>query len=255
MAKLSAAVLAGNSEDDIAECLVSLDWADERIVILDTRSTDRTAGIADLLGARVVPNAFVDFAQQREFGLTLPQHEWLFYVDSDERGTPALGEEIRRAVQREDVVGWWVPRRTFIWGCEIRHGGWSPDYQLRLLKLGHVHYDPQRRVHELPILDGDAGYLSEPLIHYNYRTFRQFVDKQRQYIAYEADILFQRGVRPKPWTYGLQPLREFWRRYVRLGGWRDGLCGLVLCAAVAWYYGFVVTVKLGRLWRAGAASG
>ena len=249
MAKLTVAVLASNNEDDIAECLVSVDWADERIVILDTRSTDRTATIADLLGAHVVPHKFEDFAQQRQFGLSLPQHEWLLYVDTDERGTPELGAEIRAAMREEGVVGWWVPRRTFIWGCEIRHGGWSPDYQLRLLKLGHVHYDPERRVHELPILDGPDGHLSEPLIHYNYRTLGQFVNKQRQYVAYEAQILYERGVRPKPWTYVLQPLREFWRRYVRLGGLRDGFCGLVLCAAVAYYYGLVVTIKLGWLWR------
>lgn len=253
MDKLAVGVLACNNEDDIAECLVSVDWADERIVILDTRSNDRTAAIAELLGARVVRHEFVDFSQQRQFGLTLPESEWLFYVDTDERATPALGKEVRAAMREQGVVGWWVPRRTFIWGCEIRHGGWSPDYQLRLLKLGYVRYDPERRVHELPLLDGEAGRLTQPLMHYNYRTFAQFVAKQRQYVAYEAEILFQRGVRPKPWTYVLQPLREFWRRYIRLGGIRDGLCGFVLCSAVAYYYGYVVTVKLGRLWREHAA--
>jgi len=246
MIELSVAVLACNNEDDIAECLVSLDWADERIVILDTRSTDRTAAIAEMLGARVVRHEFVDFAQQRDFGLTLACGKWLFYVDSDERGTPALGQEIRQAMQERDCVGWWVPRRTFIWGREVRHGGWWPDYQLRLLKLGHVHYDPERRVHELPILDGQDDYLREPLIHYNYRTLGQFITKQRQYVAYETEIQWQRGVRPKPWTYVLQPLREFWRRYVRLSGILDGMNGLVLCAMVAYYYGFVVTVRLGR---------
>jgi glycosyltransferase involved in cell wall biosynthesis len=246
MPDLTVAILACNNEDDIAECLVSVEWADERIVILDTRTTDRTAAIAQMLGARVVRHAFVDFAQQREFGLTQATGGWLFYVDSDERGTPALGSELRRVMQQHDCVGWWVPRRTFIWGREIRHGGWWPDHQLRMLKLGHVHYDPDRRVHELPILDGEAGYLREPLIHYNYRTLGQFVAKQRQYVDYEVENLWQRGVRPRPWTYLLQPLREFWRRYVRLGGILDGVSGLVLSALVAYYYGFVVTVKLGR---------
>jgi len=249
MPQLSVAILARDNEAEIADCLASVAWADERIVILDSRSGDRTAAIAKALGARVVVHQFEDFARQREFGLSLPQGEWLFYVDSDERGTPALGEEIRQVIQDTERVGWWVPRRNFIWGQEIRHGGWYPDYQLRLLKLGHARYDLAREVHEVVRLDGQEGYLQEPLIHHNYRTFHQFVLKQHQYLEYEASILRKRGVRPKPWTYASQPLREFWRRYVTLKGYRDGVCGLILCLLVAYYYGFCVTLRLGQLWR------
>jgi hypothetical protein len=150
-------------------------------------------------------------------------------------------------------VGWWVPRRNFILGKEIRYGGWHPDYQLRLLKLGAAHYDLTRPVHEVVLLEGQEGFLREPLIHYNYRTLRQFVAKQHQYVAYEAQIRHQQGIRPKPWTYILQPLREFWRRYITLQGFRDGVHGLLLCALVAYYYGLVVTWQLGRLRRRASA--
>ncbi|MCD6519931.1 MAG: glycosyltransferase family 2 protein [Anaerolineae bacterium] len=248
MPHLTVAILAGNSEKDIGECLESVSWADERIVILDTRSQDRTAVIAQEMGARVVPHKFEDFARQREFGLSLPQGEWLFYVDSDERATPALAAEIRRVIAEKEHVGWWVPRRNFIWGKEIRHGGWYPDYQLRLLKLGHAHYDLARPVHEVVILDGSAGYLKEPLLHYNYRSLSEFLHKQRQYISYEAAILLEKGIRPKPWTFFTQPAREFWRRYVRLQGYKDGAHGFLLCSLVAYYYGFRVSVELARLW-------
>jgi len=249
MPQLSVAVLARDNESEIADCLESLAWADERIVILDTRSSDRTAAVAEALGARVVEHRFEDFARQREFGLSLPRGEWLFYVDSDERGTPALGEEIRQVIQDGGRVGWWVPRRNYIWGHEIRHGGWYPDYQLRLLKLGYAHYDLAREVHEIVRLDGEEGFLQEPLIHHNYRTFGQFLAKQRQYVGYEASILRKQGVRPKPWTFVLQPLREFWRRYATLGGFRDGLWGFLLCFLVAYCYGFCATLELARLWR------
>ena len=249
MPRLSVGVLARNVEDDIADCLRSVAWADERIVILDTRSTDRTAAIAQELDARVVPHPFSDFASQREFGLSLPAGEWLFYVDSDERATPALAEEIRRVIRDETRVGWWVPRRNVIWGREIRHGGWHPDYQLRLLKLGHARYEPTRKVHEIVNLDGEEGHLQEPLIHHNYRTVSEFLAKQGPYVGYEAEIRFAQGIRPRVWTYLLQPLREFWRRYVLLKGYRDGAHGLLLCGLVAYYYGFLVTVRLGRLWR------
>jgi (heptosyl)LPS beta-1,4-glucosyltransferase len=249
MPGLTVAILARNNELEIAACLASVAWADERIVILDTRSQDRTAAIAEAFGARVVTHPFEDFGRQREFGLSLPRHEWLFYVDSDEHATPALGEELRRVIAEEPHVGWWVPRRNYIWGQEIRYGGWHPDYQLRLLKLGRAHYDLTREVHEIVKLDGTEGFLQEPLIHYNYQTMSQFVTKQRQYIGYEAQILYKQGIRPKPWTYLAQPLREFWRRYVSLRGYKDGIYGLVLCLLVAYYYGFQVTLKLGRMWK------
>ena len=251
MAQVSVAILACNNENDIVDCLESVAWADRRIIILDTRSTDRTAELAQELGARVVPHAFEDFGRQREFGLSLPTTEWLFYVDSDERATPALAEEIRRVIEDPSPVGWWVPRRNFIWGREIRYGGWHPDYQLRLLKLGHAHYDLTREVHEIVDLDGEEGHLQEPLLHYNYRTIGQFLAKQRQYVGYEAGILYKQGVHPRPWTYLLQPVREFFRRYASLRGYKDGLHGLVLCLLVAYYYGFKVTVRLGQLWRRG----
>jgi len=250
MVKLNVAILARDNESEIADCLRSVDWADERVVILDTRSADRTAEIARSLGAQVVEHRFENFARQREFGLGLfTPGEWLFYLDSDERATPALGEEMRRVIQDGTAEGWWVPRRNFFWGHEVRYGGWRPDYQLRLLHVGRAHYDMTREVHEIVMLDGIDGHLREPLIHYNYRTMAQFTAKQHQYVAYEAAILYKQGVRPKPWTYLFQPLREFHRRYLILRGYHDGWVGLVLCAWVAYYYGFVVTWRLGRLWR------
>lgn len=250
MARITVAVLAGNNQDIIAECLQSASWADELLVILDDRSSDRTAEIARSLGARVAVNRFEDFAQQRNFGLAQARTEWLFYLDSDERATPALAQEIREKMGDSAYAGWWAPRRNYIWGKETRHGGWYPDYQLRLLAVGRAHYDPTRRVHEVVLLDGPEGHLREHLLHYNYATRAQFAAKQRQYVDLEARIRLQQGVRLKPWTLFSQPLREFWRRYVRLQGYRDGWHGLVLCALVAYYYGFLVTLRLMRLRRA-----
>jgi len=246
---IACMVLARDNQALIEDCLRSLSWADELIVLLDDRSSDRTAEIAEALGARVEVHRFESFCAQREYGLSLTAQEWLFSVDSDERATEALVGEIRRVTRECEAVGWWVPRRNFICGHEIRHGGWHPDYQLRLLKLGHAHYDMTREVHEVVELDGAEGHLQEPLIHLNYATWSEFRVKQAQYVAFEADILFKQGVRPHPWTYILQPLREFCRRYVRLEGYRDGWPGLRLCAAAAYHYGYLVTRQLARRWR------
>lgn len=249
MPQLSVGILACNNEAIIADCLRSVIWADDVFVVLDTRSTDHTADIARAKGARIVPHRFENFAAQREFGLSQARGKWLFYLDSDERATHHVEGEVRRVIEDDAFSGWWVPRRNIIWGKEIRHGGWYPDYQLRLVKVGSAHYDPQRKVHEVVNLDGEAGYLENPLIHYNYRTFAEFTRKQQQYVPYEAHIRYEEGKRPKAWTYLSQPIREFWRRYVILKGYKDGIWGLILCSLVAYYYGFLVTVQLGRLWR------
>ena len=248
MPQLSVGILACNNEAIIGDCLRSVAWADDIFVVLDTRSSDHTAAVARAFGARVVPHTFENFAAQREFGLSLAKGEWLFYVDSDERATPRVEKEVRRVIEDEDANGWWIPRRNVIWGKEIRHGGWYPDYQLRLLKVAYAHYDPKREVHEIVDLEGEADYLQNPLIHYNYRTFAEFARKQRQYVPYAAHIRYKEGKCPKLWTYISHPLREFWCRYVTLKGYKDGFWGLILCSLVAYCYGFLVTVQLGRLW-------
>lgn len=245
--RLTVAILARDNEAEMADCLDSVSWADERYVILDTRSHDQTEAIARKMGARVDLHLFTNFASQRDFALEHAQLDWLFFLDSDERATPELASEIKRIIAGDYTqVGWWVPRYNYIWGAVVKHGGWYPDYQLRLIKRGYGHYDSTRQVHEVVILDGSSGYLEQPLIHYNYATLGQFMRKQRQYVALEADIRYKQGIRPKPWTYLSLPLREFYRRYIELQGYRDGWRGLLLCALVAYYYGFVVTMLITR---------
>ncbi len=244
---ITAVILALNNEADIASCLNSIAWADERLVILDTRSNDRTREIAASLGARVEPHPFESFAAQRNYALELAQTDWIYFLDTDESSTPELNAEIADILTgNSPEVGWWLPRYNYVWGAVIKHGGWYPDYQLRLIKRGFGHYDPERQVHEVIVLNGPEGYLINPLIHYNYATVKQFKNKQRQYVAYEADIRFKQGIRPKPWTWASLPLREFVRRYITLQGFRDGWRGFVLAILVAYYYGYVATRLLAQ---------
>ncbi|MCD6290173.1 MAG: glycosyltransferase family 2 protein, partial [Anaerolineae bacterium] len=135
----------------------------------------------------------------------------------------------------------------YIVGRRVRGAGWWPDYQLRLLRRGKATYDPARPVHEVVILDGRAGHLTHPLIHYNYRSWREFHDKQRRYARYEAEALHRQGIRPRPHNFVLQPWREFRRRFFTLRGYRDGLWGARLALWMAYYYGFLPYVELSRL--------
>lgn len=251
---LAAVILTKNEERHIGECLDSLDWADDRVVF-DDFSSDHTAEVARERGARVLEHRFENFAAQRNAALDRVKATWILFVDADERATTSLAEEIARVIADvgDDVpAGWWVPRHNHMLGHRMRGGGWFPDYQLRLLRRGRAHYDPGRPVHEVVILDGEAGYLNEVLVHYNYDSVGQFRRKMGRYTAYEAKILLERGVRVRLWTYVTMPLREFWRRFVLLRGYKDHVYGLLFCGLMAWYT--LTTYRLlRRLRQAGSA--
>jgi glycosyltransferase involved in cell wall biosynthesis len=250
MMRLAAVILTYNEAHNIADCVASLrDWVDA-VIVWDSGSGDGTSARATAAGALVVQRPFDNYAAQRQAALDAVDAEWIFFVDADERATPELAAEIRQRIDSADhapsPVGYWVPRRNFIVGHEMRGGGFSPDYQLRLLRRGAARYVPDRQVHEIVELSGADAYLNNPLIHYNYLSWAQFHHKQRFYAGYEACILAARGIRPKPHNFILQPLREFQRRLVTLAGWRDGWRGVWMALLLAWYYGFMPYVILLR---------
>ncbi|MCX6044186.1 MAG: glycosyltransferase family 2 protein [Chloroflexi bacterium] len=243
MVNLAAVILTTNEAHNITACVGSVrGWVDA-VIVWDGGSTDATCALAKKAGALVVQRPFDNFAAQRQAVLDTIEAEWILFIDADERVTPALAREIMAAVQDNAVTpsnrpaGYWIPRRNFIVEHETRGGGFFPDYQLRLLKRQLAHYPLAQEVHEFAKVTGEVERLAEPLLHYNYTSWRQFYRKQRTYAAYEARILAARGIRPRPHNFILQPLREFYRRFVTLRGWQDGWHGLYLAGLLAWYYG------------------
>lgn len=238
---LAAVVLTLNEERNIAACLASLDWAPRRVVF-DSFSADRTVELARQAGAEVFQHPFENYAQQRNAALERVAAEWIFFVDADERATPELAGEILRVLsEARPEVAWWVPRHNYIFGRLTLGAGWYPDYQMRLVRPDRVRWE--RPVHEITVVDGAAGYLSHPLVHYNYESVADFIARQEKYTAYDVEILRQQGVRSRFYTPYLQALRHFWWRFVTLRGLRDGLHGLRLSLLMAWYEG----VKYHRL--------
>jgi glycosyltransferase involved in cell wall biosynthesis len=235
--ELAAVVLTHNSEDQIVDCLDSLTWTDIQVVF-DDLSHDRTLDLAREHGAQIMQHKLVDFASQRTAALEAVKADWIFFVDSDERATPLVAEEVRRVIRysgQDAHDGWWIPRHNYMAGHRMRGGGWYPDHQLRLLRRGFASYDPKRKVHETVVLQGEAGYLEEPLVHLNYDSVAQFREKTKQYTLFEAQILLDQGVRVRPWTRWTMPLREFWRRFFVLEGYRDHIYGLIFCGLMARY--------------------
>ena len=250
MPHLTAIILTKNEARHVAECVASLRWAD-RVLVFDSLSDDDTVALARAAGADVAQRPFDNYAAQRNAALdAVATHwvvtDWVFFVDADERATPALAEEIRRVIATRPENGWFVPRHNLIFGRLTLGAGWYPDYQFRLLRHGRARY--VRPVHELGEVDGAVGYLENPLIHHNYRDVAHFHAKQRAYVEHDAGILRGQGVRPKPRNYVLQPLRQFIWRFVTLQGYRDGLHGLRLSLYMA-YYEWRKYRRLAELWR------
>ncbi|MCA9943141.1 MAG: glycosyltransferase family 2 protein, partial [Anaerolineales bacterium] len=218
----------------------------DRVLVFDSYSEDDTAVLAEAAGAEILQCKFENYAQQRNAVLDSLQTDWVFFVDADERGTPELGAEIRQVMAERPERGWYVPRHNYIFGNLTLGAGWFPDHQLRLFKHGCVRYE--RPVHEIAVVDGDIGYLERPLIHYNYRDVAHFQAKQRAYTSYDARILYDEGLKPKPHNFILQPLRQFYWRFVTLDGYKDGLHGLRLSLYMT-YYEWVKYRKLAWFWR------
>jgi glycosyltransferase involved in cell wall biosynthesis len=235
-APLTVAVIARDEEALLGGCLASLSWAAERLVVVDAATRDRTREVAVRWGARVEDRPFRDFASQRNAALELARSDWVLFVDADERVSPALRDEVLAAVGAPgDRVGFWIPRDNYMFGRVVRGGGWSPDFQLRLLKRHAARYDATQLVHEVAHLDGLDGHLTRPIEHRSHRSLWAFARAQDRYSALAARRWLVQHGRPRRRAVVGQPVREFWRRYVRLAGYRDGVVGLVLSLTCAWY--------------------
>lgn len=241
---LSVIVLTWNEEKHLRACLDSVrEFADE-LLVLDSGNNPRIAEIAHQAATRREHRLFDNYPAHRNAAIDLASGDWIFFMDADERATVEFGRELREQIALSDerrargeaaLVGFWVPRKNIIFGKWIRYSGWSPDFQPRVLKKEYGRFDPKREVHELLMWDGEVGYLREPLIHYNYETIAQFLEKQNKYTQYEAQVWFAEGRRARLRGFVGQPMREFLRRYVSLQGWRDGLHGFLLSALMAYY--------------------
>ena len=251
MTAISAIVIARNEEANLGDCLATLAWADERLVI-DAFSTDGTAHELPS-DVRLIERNWKDFPDQRNAGLRLAVHDWVMFVDADERVPLDLRNEIQGRVGMEAVSGYWVPRRNRIFGRWMRGAGWWPDLQLRIMNRHEAAYVPDRPVHELVEVNGSVGQMEHPLEHFSYASVAEFRSRQRVRAGLVADSLYRSGMRRRPTAVVLQPLREFWWRLVSQRGYRDGHAGVLLAALMAeheWH----VQWALRACWRAANAG-
>ena len=241
---ISACVIARDEEDRLGECLASIAWCDE-VLVVDSHSTDRTREIAAASGARVIERDWPGHVAQKEFAIRAARHDWVLCVDADERVTKALAEEIeaQRAQGLDRAAGYRMPRVSSYLGAWIRHGSWYPDRKLRLFDRRRGHWggrDPHDRVEiEGPVVD-----LESDLEHHPYRNLEDHLRTIDRYSTTMAQKLYEDGRRAHLWDVLIRPPLRFFVFYLVRRSFLDGWRGLLLAILASHY----VRLRYLKLW-------
>lgn len=224
--KLSVIIITLNEAENIRACLESVAWVDE-IIIVDSGSTDRTIAICEEFGAKILINsAWQGFGYQKNLALQQATGEWILSLDADEQISPSLKQTILSTLANPDADGYLFPRQTYFLGKAMRHGGWWPDYVLRLFRRSAGKFSPVL-VHEHVLVQGKVKKLHDPIIHYSYVSLEQLLDKINHYSsagAKQAQIKNKRGGLTIALTRGGW---AFFKAYFLRAGFLDGSAGLI----------------------------
>lgn len=228
--RLSALILAKDEAENLPACLDALAWADETIVVVDSRSRDATEAIARQRSSHTLVRDFDDFASQRNAALDLAVGDWVFAVDADERVTPELRHELLAAIRdpANRHAGFRVPIRSEILGRSFGYSGTQCDLPLRLFQRSRGRWTGE--VHETVDIHGSVGTFEHALLHRTLADMETFLRKLNAYTSLEARR-FQCEGRPTHLTdFTLRPFWTFLKLYVAKQGFRDGVEGFVFCA-------------------------
>ena len=228
--KLSVYILAFNEEAKIADCVKSVTWADE-VVVIDSHSTDKTAEIAERLGAKVVQVDFEGFGGIRVAGITHTRHDWILSIDSDERCTPNARQEILEIINSEDAKDvYYIPRRNIFMGKRIRFCGWYPNYrQPQLFRRGKLTYEAKDLVHEGYKIEGSTGYLKKDITQIPFLNVSEIFYKMNRYSILGAKKLIKKKTNKISFLYiVLRSVWAFLRIYFFRLGFLDGKAGFII---------------------------
>ncbi|MBR7001914.1 MAG: glycosyltransferase family 2 protein [Neisseriaceae bacterium] len=224
---LSVIILTHNEQHNIAECIQSVDFADE-ILVIDDYSTDNTVKIARELNATVIERALNgDFAAQRNFALSHATHDWVLFLDADERITEPLAQEIKQVIQNNQQIACKIRRLNHFQHRPVRHGTLKPDFVTRLFPKNGVQYVGQ--VHESPQHAYPTQNLKHSMLHFTYESWQQYLHKLNQYATLSA-VRYRTQNKRVSFLKDivLRPLWAFLRVYVFHLGFLDGKVGYLL---------------------------
>ena len=267
--KLSVIIIARNEEKKIEDCIKSVKWADE-IVVIDNASNDKTVKVAKKLGARVFDGKkewILNYSALRNLGKKKVKGNWIFYVDADERVTFELKNEIQNIlkIHLSETIGlkkklatsgysaYAIPRKNIILGREMKYGGWYPDYVKRLFLKEDLR-KWEGKLHEEPVFEGYMKHLKEHLIHIKHDNLEEMVEKTNKWSVLEAKMLYDSG-HPKMawWRFIRIMLTELWIRLIKNKGFMDGPEGVIYSFYQMWSK-FITYAKLWELQLVGESK-
>jgi glycosyltransferase involved in cell wall biosynthesis len=244
-ATVSAIVVCFNQEQNIGNCLESVRWCDE-IVVVDSFSTDGTPEICRRYTDRFIQRAWAGYRDQKAYAHSQATKDWVLLVDSDERVTAELQKEIVDALARDNgrYAGYAVPRLVNYLARWWWRGGWYPDYDVRLFRRERATWggsDP----HEKIIVDGPVRRLRHPLQHYSYKNIEDHIERINRFTSISSRELKKEGGRWRLRDALLRPAVRFFRSYVIKRGFMEGFAGFYVALTAAVY----VFLKYAKLWE------
>lgn len=228
--KISALIITFNEEKHVKEAIENVFFANE-IIIIDSYSTDRTVAIAQSYPeVKVIQRGFVNYADQRNFAISQAAFPWILFIDTDERITPALKNEILATVQSNPIANAFQFRRLFFYEkTPLRFSGWQTDKNYRLFKKANCHYNPSKIVHEKLIVEGESSILKNKLLHFSFQNFENYKLKMIQYGKMKAIEAFQKKTIPNGYHFYIRPTYQFLYQYFIRLGILDGKKGIIVC--------------------------
>lgn len=241
---ITVVILAKNEADVIKKSIRSASFARD-ILVVDSGSSDKTCEIAKELGARVIYNEWPeDFSSQRNFADACTKFEWIFHLDADETLAPEFASELtgffKSGLNKRFYAGRF-PRKEFIFGKWIRHGGWYPQYKLRLYKKGAGKWIG--KVHEHFESSGDVFTFASAIHHESYKDVHTFIEKFNRYSTLDAKDEFSKKRMFRPFKLLFQPIERFLGRFIIHKGYLDGFHGFAIASLVGLNY-FLRHLKL-----------
>jgi len=242
MNKISAIILTRDAENLLADCLKSVKFCNE-IIVVDAGSKDRTLGIAKNNGARIVNSEPNDYAESRNLGLKIAMYDWILYIDTDERVNSELAKNIKNAISSSsDIAAFKLKRKNFYFG----NHEWPYIEKLeRLFKKEHLK-GWYGKIHESPVVEGKVGLLDGYILHYTHRDLSSMVEKTLEWSKIEAELRFKAN-HPKMswWRFPRVMMSAFLNSYIKQKGYKAGFVGILEST----YQSFSIFVTYARLWE------
>lgn len=231
---ISVVIIAKNEEHNIADCVTSVAWSDD-IIVLDDFSADKTGQIAQAAGAKVVERKMDIEGKHRNYGYSLAKNKWVLSIDADERASAELATELEALLKTEMAhAAYTIPIKTYLGKRWIRYAGWYPAPKVRFFDRGRFRYE-EAEVHPRVFIEGTCGHLQSDIVHYSYRDYHEFFQSLNNQTTLEARKWFKERRKLNLLKIYRKFLSRILKHYVQKQGYRDGLLGFMVSYAGGLY--------------------